>query len=183
MDELIAILNTKGSYTGSTCLKSEAHKKGLWHPCVHIWLYTKTGDALIQKRSDETEAFPNLWDVSVAGHIGAGENPLAAAQREVSEELGLTLQLNKLCFIGNYSTNIKHHVDFIDKEFNYVYIAELVADVNELVIQPKEVSEVKLITIENLKREIFTEKSAKDFVSYPQDYFHMIFKAIQKIIL
>jgi isopentenyl-diphosphate delta-isomerase len=183
MDELIDILDKKGIYTGSSCLKSEAHRKGLWHPCVQIWLYSKTGDVLIQKRSPETEAFPNLWDVSVAGHIGAGENPLVAAQREVSEEVGLTLQLYELKFIGNYSTDIKHSVDLIDREFHYVYIAELIPNVNELVLQSNEVSEIKLITIENLKREISKEKSATDYVPYPQGYFNMIFKEIQKMNL
>jgi 8-oxo-dGTP pyrophosphatase MutT (NUDIX family) len=35
--------------------------------------------------------WPNLWDVSVAGHISAGEGPVEAALREAQEELGVTL--------------------------------------------------------------------------------------------
>ena len=35
--------------------------------------------------------YPLLWDVSVAGHIDAGETFFEAAIRECKEEIGLTL--------------------------------------------------------------------------------------------
>ena len=38
MDEYIDILNDTGEISGKTCLKSEAHKKGLFHQSVHIWI-------------------------------------------------------------------------------------------------------------------------------------------------
>ena len=53
MDELVDILNSDGDYTGEQIMKSEAHKKGLYHPTVHIWFYTSDGKVLIQKRSSD----------------------------------------------------------------------------------------------------------------------------------
>lgn len=121
--------------------------------------------------------------MSVAGHICARENPLMAAQREVLEELGLELQLNELKFIGNYSTDINHGADLIDREFHYVYIAELIPSINELVIQLNEVSEIKLITIEDLKNEISKKETATNYAPYLENYFNMIFKAIEIMVL
>ncbi|MEX0314176.1 MAG: hydrolase, partial [Allomuricauda sp.] len=71
MDELVDILDDNGNPTGRTCLKSEAHRKGLFHPTIHVWFYTSEGQILFQKRADNKDTFPSLWDVSVAGHIGA----------------------------------------------------------------------------------------------------------------
>ena len=91
MDERVDILNEQGKPTGESCLKSEAHRKGLLHPTVHIWLYTTDGRVLIQKRGKNKATHPLLWDVSVAGHVAAGEEIVSAAIREVEEEIGLTI--------------------------------------------------------------------------------------------
>ena len=76
MDERIDILTSTGQLTGKTCLKSEAHQKGLYHQTVHIWFYTDTKKILLQKRAAVKKVFPNHWDVSVAGHMGAGEKTI-----------------------------------------------------------------------------------------------------------
>ena len=73
MDELIDILDSNGDFTGKTAMKSEAHKNGWFHATVHIWFYTTDGKILLQQRGKHKETHPLLWDVSVAGHVGAGE--------------------------------------------------------------------------------------------------------------
>ena len=40
MDELIDILDSEGKFTGTSCLKSIAHKEGLYHATTHVWFYT-----------------------------------------------------------------------------------------------------------------------------------------------
>ena len=74
MDELIDILDANGNLTNRTAMKSKAHKNGWYHQTVHVWFYTLDGKILLQQRSKNKDVFPLLWDVSVAGHIGAGEN-------------------------------------------------------------------------------------------------------------
>ncbi len=83
MDERIDILTPEGKPTGKTALKSEAHKNGWFHATVHIWLFTSDEKILLQKRALTKKVFPGLWDISVAGHIGAGESILSSAKRDV----------------------------------------------------------------------------------------------------
>ena len=95
-DEYIDILNDDGSDTGKIALKSEAHKKGLFHRSAHLWLYTSTGKVLVQQRAMNKDTFPGLWDISVAGHITAGEtaeitqpniNPSISGKRKKCEDI------------------------------------------------------------------------------------------------
>jgi len=94
MDEYIDIVDNLGELTGKSALKSEAHKNGWYHNTVHIWFYTKRGDILLQQRSHKKKICPLLWDVSVAGHIDAGETIALAAVRETREEIGLEINAN-----------------------------------------------------------------------------------------
>jgi isopentenyl-diphosphate Delta-isomerase len=52
------------------------------------------GDALLwQLRSAAKTVMPLTWDVACAGHVGAGDQPEAAAHRELREELGFDVEL------------------------------------------------------------------------------------------
>lgn len=180
MDELIDTLDVDGNSTGKTCLKSEAHKKGLWHPCIHVWLYTKNGEVLIQKRIATKDTFPNRWDVSVAGHIGAGEDVLLAAQREVFEELGVSIEVSDFQFIGNHKTDIEHNENLIDREFHYIYITEFKNAIDDLILQEEEVSDTRLIPINQLKNLLSTNKFVDQFVPYSEAYITKVFQAIKQ---
>jgi len=125
------------------------------------------------------DTFPNLWDVSVAGHVGSGENLLQAAQRELSEELGINLGISDLKYIGSLSTDIKHNENLVDREHHYIYIAEFKVPIESLVLQIDEVSEVKLISMSNLKKMLFKEEK-HTFVPYSLDYFNLVSSAIQE---
>jgi isopentenyldiphosphate isomerase len=122
MDEYIDILNDTGEVSGKTCLKSEAHKKGLFHQSVHIWILDFDKNVLIQKRASNKDVFPNLWDVSVAGHISAGEQPEISAIREIEEEIGLSVAKDELKYLGTSKKKIVHKVDLIDNELHHIYM-------------------------------------------------------------
>lgn len=151
MDEQIDILDENGNYTGKSCLKSEAHKNGYFHPTVHIWLFTSDEKILLQKRAMTKKVFPGLWDISVAGHIGAGEEIISAAIREVKEEIGLCLQPNNLIKIGTRKHMVSHANGIQDNEFHHVFIAKLTSSLGELIIQKEEVDELKLFDLSVLK--------------------------------
>lgn len=70
--ELLDVLNEKGEFTGISKPRGEIHKLGLYHKAIHCWIINSKGEMLIQKRSPLKKAYPNLWDISCAGHIEAG---------------------------------------------------------------------------------------------------------------
>jgi isopentenyl-diphosphate Delta-isomerase len=89
--DYVDVLDSSGRSVGKMKSKSEVHRDGEWHGAAHLWILNREGQILIQRRSPTKENWPNLWDVSVAGHISAGEGPVEAALREAQEELGVTL--------------------------------------------------------------------------------------------
>ena len=54
---------------------------------VHVW--DRQGRLLLQLRSAAKDVEPGKWDTSVGGHLLPGEEPEAAARREMREELGV----------------------------------------------------------------------------------------------
>lgn len=70
--------------------RREVHEQNLMHRAVHILVFNKNRDCLLQKRSMHKDRHPGVWDSSAAGHLDAGEDYETAARRELAEELGIT---------------------------------------------------------------------------------------------
>jgi len=145
-DEYIDIVDSKGHPTGEIKLKSEAHQHGLYHDTVHIWLYTKDGELLFQKRSNTKAIYPSLWDVSVAGHISAGETKIQSAIREVEEEIGLQLAEKDLEFVDVFLEKKNPEPNIYDNEFHYIFFAELTTPIQQLSLQKEEVDDISYTT-------------------------------------
>ena len=179
MDEMVDILNEDGSYTGRKELKSLAHKNGLFHPTIHVWLYTRNGQLLIQKRGKNKKSYPLLWDVSVAGHIGAGEDIVTSAIREVEEEIGLELEPHELAKIGVFKSQKDHSADFRDYEFHHSFIAELKVPLNSLVRQDSEVEEIALISLVKFAEETWGMAQPEKYVPHDPEYYKTILRSIR----
>ena len=175
MDELIDILTPEGKQTGKTALKSEAHKNGWFHATVHIWLFTSDKKILLQKRALTKKVFPGLWDISVAGHVGAGEKILASAKREVLEEIGLELEEKDLIKIGTRIHQISHKNGIRDNEHHHVFIAELKVPLSTLTIQKEEVEDIKLFDLSTLKK---TKNLENVLLSRFHDYYCTVYDKI-----
>ncbi|WP_339662657.1 NUDIX domain-containing protein [uncultured Polaribacter sp.] len=177
MDELIDILTPEGKFTGKTALKSEAHKHGWFHATVHIWLFTSDEKILLQKRAMSKKVFPGLWDISVAGHIAAGEEILASAKREIFEEIGLEIQDKDLLKIGTRIHQVSHANGIQDNEHHHVFIAELKVPLSALTIQEEEVDEIQLFDLEILKN---TEQYENVLLSRFHEYYCTVYNEVIK---
>ena len=180
MDEWVDILDDNGNFTGRTALKSEAHKKGLLHPTVHIWLYTKSGRILIQQRAKYKDTHPLLWDVSVAGHVGAGEEVEASAVREIQEEIGLSVQKNELPKWGVFTSRHRHRDDFIDHELHHIFLCELKVPLTKLCKQESEVETLALISLIRFAEETWGMANPKKYVPHGLEYYAMVTREIKK---
>lgn len=71
----------------------EVYDKLLNHRIVHVLVFDGKGRMLFQLRSTNMSYRPGFWATSAGGHVRAGENYKAAAQRELQEELGIVADL------------------------------------------------------------------------------------------
>ncbi|MEO1484228.1 MAG: NUDIX domain-containing protein [Bacteroidota bacterium] len=158
MDEYVDILDEEGNYTNTTLLKSEAHRQGLFHSTVHIWCYDPLGSVLLQQRGKHKKTFPLLWDVSVAGHVAAGESMELGAQREISEEIGVSIQIQKLQKLKVFKTEHRHSETLFDREFTHTFLYPLPQE-TELTPQTSEVEALEWFTLEAFEKMVASEDS------------------------
>lgn len=175
MDEYLDIVDEKSRPTGKTALKSEIHKNGWLHNTVHVWFYTKDGQVLLQQRSHTKEICPLLWDVSVAGHVDAGESIEAAAVRETKEEIGLHINPNDLRRISTQYHEASYFNGAIkDNEFHHVFICELKVPLKDLVPNPSEVEAIKLVSLETFTELALNSSINMHFVESNEGYYHFV---------
>ncbi|MFA5830130.1 MAG: NUDIX domain-containing protein [Candidatus Gracilibacteria bacterium] len=152
-DELIDLVDEKNELTGEQKTWSEVHNKALLHRSVHIWIYNSKGEVLLQLRSEEKYTFPNLWDISCAGHVDLNEDPKTSALRELKEELGLTVDPQNLKF-RNIEREQKSSGKFKENEFCYVYLLKFDGAASDLVLQKEEVQQVQFLTPQQIEKEL-----------------------------
>ena len=87
-DEWFDVVDAHDQVTGQAA-RGEVHARKLLHRAVHVFVYNKQGDLLLQQRSIFKDAHPGVWDSSVSGHLDAGEDYATAAVRELNEEMGI----------------------------------------------------------------------------------------------
>ncbi len=97
-DELFDVVNEQDEVLRQAT-RREVHEQDLLHRAVHILVFNKNHDCLLQKRSHLKDRHPGVWDSSAAGHLDAGEDYETAAHRELQEELGITNA--RLVHVGN----------------------------------------------------------------------------------
>lgn len=180
MDELIDILDSNGKFIGKVEYKSHAHRMGLFHATVHVWFYSSDGNVLLQRRGKNKDIHPLLWDVSVAGHIGAGEEIITSALREIEEEIGLQVSENDLEKIGIFKSRQKHRDDLIDCEFHHTFLCKLEVSIEDLRKQDSEVEALKLIQLDQFSNDISDSNSCKSHVPHEAFYYNTIISAIQE---
>lgn len=148
--------------------RGERLRAGEYHLVVHIWVVNSMGRFLIQRRSPRRKLMPNVWAVT-SGSAVAGENSLLAAQRELSEELGITLPPEEFRKVGR----ITRRNSLCDIWLVYKDVA-----VPDMRLQREEVSQVRWVTPDQLF-EMIKERS---FHHYGVSYFRFVFETVGKML-
>jgi isopentenyldiphosphate isomerase len=152
VDELLDILDESGRPTGEVVLKSEAHRLGLWHRCFHCWICgSDPGGSylLLQRRAATKETWPNYLDVTVAGHLAAGEGTLDGL-REVEEELGLRIAPERLVLLG--TRRIEQEIPSgCDREVHEIFLVFDATHPEDLRLQKEEVDAVFRLDLDDVQ--------------------------------
>lgn len=131
--------------------RAAVHRDGDWHRTFHCWVIYRGADnrdyIVMQKRGPDKELFPNLLDITAAGHYEAGEIP-ADGVREIREELGLEVDFNTLIPAG-MRLGVARYNGLIDHEFNDVFFLIYDAPLSAYRIQEEEVSGLVAFAIED----------------------------------
>ena len=158
--EIFDICNEQGIPTGETVERSIAHRDGIPHRTVHIWITRESAgkrQILLQQRSLEKDSFPGLFDTSSAGHLQAGDEPLEAAMRELEEELGIKAEAAQLKFAGTFHISYEvefHGAPFKDNEIAFVFVYDGDVDIRELTLQEEEVQGVEWFDLDEVYEEV-----------------------------
>lgn len=184
-DELIDIVDKNGKKTKLIQSKKYAHRVGLWHNVIHVWVYNSKGEVLLQKRSMNKHLWPGKWDISVGGHIGAGENIEKAAVRETFEEVGIRATTRKLekatvwkakVLIGKPHDGKEYHDN---REFVHVYFLKYESKASGLRVQKSEVDEVKFVPLKEFVKELNNKTKCKQY-AHNKKYYMTIIKILEK---
>jgi isopentenyl-diphosphate delta-isomerase type 1 len=168
-DELIDVLDENGVFTGAVRPRSAVHANGDWHRTVHVWVTDPAGRLLLQRRAASKESYPGTWDVSAAGHIASGGTAVAAALRELEEELGIKAAKRDLRYLFTTRASVKlYNGRFLDNEISDVFL--VLRDIAEADIRfdHNEVEAVALFDIGDLARRLAAADPA--FVPHGDEY-------------
>jgi isopentenyldiphosphate isomerase len=93
--ELVDQLDADGAVVGSVT-RRDMRAHNLRHRSVAVVVLNSRGDLLAHRRADWKDVWPSRWDLAFGGVVGAGEPWEEAAERELSEEAGVTVPLEYL---------------------------------------------------------------------------------------
>lgn len=130
------LYNAEREKTGLTMQRGENIPKGLYHLVVSAWIVNQQGQYLLSQRHPDKQ-YPLYWECT-GGAVLSGENSLQGAVREVKEELGIALALEKGELIYQFCREDMQ--DFYD-----VWLFHVDIDIKEMVLQKTEVVDVKWV--------------------------------------
>ena len=111
--------------------KLEAHRQGLLHRAILVFIFNHKGEWLLQRRTAFKYHSGGLWSNTCCTHAHPGEIPLEAAQRKLKEEMGLKCPREKsFCF--TYKAKLDHGVTEHEYEHVFTGYTEYMPDVNPL---------------------------------------------------
>ncbi len=148
--------------SGRTQERGERTPDGFYRLVIHVCIFDEAGRMLIQQRQPFKATWSNLWDVSVGGCAVTGDTSRTAAEREVREELGLSIDLADVR--PTLTLNWDHGFDDY-----YVLTKEL--NLETLTLQPEEVQAVRWAT----KDEILRMIDDSSFIPYEKSLIELLF--------
>lgn len=203
-EELFDVFDAKRNWLG-VATRSEVHAKGLWHQTFQCWIVSleeKVPKLLLQLRHPDKDLFPDLLDISCAGHLAAGET-IEEGIRELEEELGLSAHFESLISCGVFAEEDLISDKLMDREFCHVFIYRCDQPLKNYVLQPDEVSGLFAVTVSDFKQLIRGEWeeiaasgykmglngeyvdverpiSLNELVTHPTAYFELLFQKMEE---
>lgn len=155
--------------------KEEEFCCGEYVLAVHIWLVNSDGNILIQKRALSKKYDAGKWAVT-GGHAISGEDSALACLRETQEELGFIPNLKNAAVV----------ISFFQQHFIFdVWIVKMDVRLEEISLQAEEVSEIKWVTLDELKSMHFeaggTSKNGINILCQRYEYMNLLYPCVENL--
>ena len=159
MEELLDVLDENGLKTGQVLPRKQVHKEGLWHRVVLIAIIDDENRILPQQRSANKDKNSNKWDFITGGHIGAGQDSVSAAVREINEEvmisLGHNVHVRDFRYMFTYREQERVSENYMDRQyFDFFVLRKREIDISKIIFQESEVQAIDLVDIGELSNRI-----------------------------
>ncbi|MFC3198552.1 isopentenyl-diphosphate Delta-isomerase [Parapedobacter deserti] len=99
--------------------KLEAHRKGLLHRAISVFVFDSKGRLLLQQRAAHKYHTPGLWTNTCCSHPAPGETAAAAATRRLQEEMGLAVPLT---FAFTFLYRAAFDNGLVEHELDHVFV-------------------------------------------------------------
>ncbi|MGE7758690.1 NUDIX hydrolase [Peribacillus sp. NPDC097895] len=141
--------------------REEVHRLGHWHEVFHCWFVSREAGVeylYLQHRCAMKKDYPNLLDITAAGHLLAHETVYDGV-REIKEEIGIDVSFDELVPLGiiEYQQAKEH---FIDKELANVFLYVSTHHFDDFILQQEEVSGLVKVVLNDFE-ELWTEAKEK----------------------
>lgn len=162
--EMVILVNEQDEAIG-LMEKMEAHEKGLLHRAFSVLIFNSKGEMLLQQRALSKYHSPGLWTNACCSHPRNGETILEAANRRLSEEMGMQAELSIL-------THFIYKADFDNglTEHELDYVVRGTAD-NNPIINPIEVNDFRWISPIDLNK--WVRNTPSDFTVWFLELFKL----------
>lgn len=100
--------------------KLEVHEKGLLHRAVTVYVFNSRHELLLQRRASDKYHCGGLWSNTCCGHPYPHESTQDAAERRLSEEMGMVLSLTP---VFSLSYNLPLSNGLTEHEYGHVFFA------------------------------------------------------------
>lgn len=171
--ELLDYYDSENKEKLGTKERDLVHEENLWHREVSVWVLNENKELLVQKRSANKKQAPNKYGLC-AGHIDPNETPVQTAIRETFEETGIKVEEKDLKFLEIYVNNEEGN-----KHFKYMYLVRTTMKIEDMTMQPEEVSELKYITLAELRK--IVEERNSDYTFNNKPYMPRVLKVFEEL--
>ena len=142
-DEIWDVYDSERNLTGRTHRRADPLPASDYHLVVHVWLQNSNGEFLITKRAP-TKGYPNMWECT-GGSAITGDGSVAAAVREVKEEIGLDAKPeNGMCVFTITGEDTICDVWLFRQNFN----------IDDIVLPENETTAAKYATTDEIRKMI-----------------------------
>jgi isopentenyl-diphosphate delta-isomerase len=118
IEEQVVLVDSEDNVLG-TMGKMQAHREGVLHRAVSVFIVNGEGEMLLQQRAITKYHSPGLWTNACCTHPRLNETYADCAQRRLKEEMGITTELTpafSFIYKGDVENGLTEH------ELDHVFV-------------------------------------------------------------